>query len=230
MSAVDLAASHPSSEFEESDLYEPPASTLGSRYKRVVRSKSSIAAADRLPNSDLKVVKLEVKPQPAGRSGLLAAQLKGYAGFACNVMLQRCCLKSLSLPLTSCRFASHSDLPVSASSDGAHSRKRADKADIKPSLPTVDEVSSASVESTTSAVQLPLPVSPCSGNTSPLAVPTKRQNRSGWRLAAADNEFVPPHLLTTQTLPSDFVFAEDSRPVSTVMHMPRRALSRPDPN
>lgn len=80
MSAVDLATSLSSAkEFDESDLYEPAASTLGSRYKRVLRSKSSVAAVDRHPNSDLKVVKLEVKPQPAGRSGLLAAQLKGYA-------------------------------------------------------------------------------------------------------------------------------------------------------
>ena len=85
MSAVDLATSHlspgSSKEFDESDIYEPAASTLGSRYKRVFRSKSSVAAVDRHPNSDLKVVKLEVKPQPAGCSGLLAAQLKGYAIF-----------------------------------------------------------------------------------------------------------------------------------------------------
>lgn len=91
MSAVDLAASHMSSgskEFDESDLYEPAASTLGSRYKRVFRSKSSVAAVDRHPNSDLKVVKLEVKPQPAGRSGLLAAQLKGYAILEHTLLLQ----------------------------------------------------------------------------------------------------------------------------------------------
>lgn len=121
--------------------------------------------------------------------------------------------------LAFCRSASHSNLPLSASSNSVHSRKRADKAEVRPSLPTVNEVSSASLESTTSAVQLPLPASPCSGNTSPLAVPTKRQNRSQWSLAAADDEFVPPHLLSTQTLPSDFVFAEDSRPVSAVLHM-----------
>ena len=88
MAAVDLAAaSHNSGElpvsgeWDESDLYEPAASTLGSRYKRVVRSKSFTPAVDRHPNSELKVVKLEVKPQPTGRSGLLAAQLKGYADF-----------------------------------------------------------------------------------------------------------------------------------------------------
>ena len=81
MSAIDLAASHPSSEFEENDLYEPAACTLGSRYKRVVRSKSSVVSVGKHPNADLKVVKLEVKPQAAGRSGLLAAQLKGYASF-----------------------------------------------------------------------------------------------------------------------------------------------------
>ena len=92
--SADLAASHPSSEFEESDLYEPAASTLGSRYKRVVRSKSCIAAGDWHPNTDLKVVKKEVKPQPPGRSGLLAAQLKGYAVLACTALLQRCCPKS----------------------------------------------------------------------------------------------------------------------------------------
>lgn len=74
MSAVDLAAS----EWDESDLYEPAASTLGSRYKRIIRSRSSTPLVSAHPSSDLTVNKLEVKPQPAGRSGLLAAQLKGY--------------------------------------------------------------------------------------------------------------------------------------------------------
>lgn len=116
------------------------------------------------------------------------------------------------------RSRAQSNLPVSASSNCAHSRNKVEKAsNLKSSLATVDEVSSASVESTTSAVQLPLPVSPSSGNTSPLAVPTKRQNRNNWSLAAADEQFVPPHLLTAQTLPSDFVFAEESRPVSAVI-------------
>ena len=94
MAAVDLAANYPSSEFEESDLCEPAASTLGSRHKLVVRSRSSVAAVERQPDPDLKVVKLEVKPKPAGRSGLLAAQLKGYAGLACTALLQRHCPKS----------------------------------------------------------------------------------------------------------------------------------------
>lgn len=134
-----------------------------------------------------------------------------------NVQLQRCCV-GICRRFRSCRSLAQSNLPVSANSDYTHSRKRVDKAsNVKSSLATVDEVSSASVESTTSAVQLPLPVSPCSGNTSPLAVPTKRQNRNKWSLAAADDEFVPPHLLTAQTLPSDFVFAEESRPVSPKM-------------
>ncbi|KAL3134161.1 hypothetical protein ABBQ32_008576 [Trebouxia sp. C0010 RCD-2024] len=79
MSAVDLASSHLSSgEWDESDLYEPAASTLGSRYKRIVRSRSAVPAISANPSSDLNVNKLEVKAQPVGRSGLLAAQLKGY--------------------------------------------------------------------------------------------------------------------------------------------------------
>ncbi|KAL3143700.1 hypothetical protein ABBQ38_002494 [Trebouxia sp. C0009 RCD-2024] len=198
MSAVDLATSHLSSgEWDESDLYEPAASTLGSRYRRIVRSRSAIPAISANPSSDLNVNKLEVKAQPVGRSGLLAAQLKGSRA--------------------------QSNLPVSASSNCAHSRNKVEKAsNLKSSLATVDEVSSASVESTTSAVQLPLPVSPSSGNTSPLAVPTKRQNRNNWSLAAADEQFVPPHLLTAQTLPSDFVFAEESRPGSVLEGVGRK--------
>ena len=77
MSAVDLASSHLSGDWDEGDLYEPAAATLGSRYKRIIRSKSSLPALDKQLSTDLKVVKLDVKPQPAGRSGLLAAQLKG---------------------------------------------------------------------------------------------------------------------------------------------------------
>jgi len=78
MSAVDLVSSRLSpGELEEADLYEPALSMAGSRYKRVVRSKSSVSAID--SSSVLKVVKLEVRAPAAGRSGLLAAQLKGYA-------------------------------------------------------------------------------------------------------------------------------------------------------
>lgn len=105
MSAIDLAVTCPSSEFEESDLYEPAASTLGSRYKRVVRSKSSIASVEKHPNADLKVAKLEVKPQPAGRSGLLAAQLKGYAGFRCTELRRRYCSKTAACDLSQICFA-----------------------------------------------------------------------------------------------------------------------------
>ena len=79
MSATDLASSYLSNEWADADLYEPAASTLGSRYKRVARSKSSVSAVDSHSSSTLKVVKLEVKAPTAGRSGLLAAQLKGYA-------------------------------------------------------------------------------------------------------------------------------------------------------
>ncbi len=79
MSATDLASSYLSNEWADADLYEPAASTLGSRYKRVARSKSSVSAIDSQSSSTLKVVKLEVKAPTAGRSGLLAAQLKGYA-------------------------------------------------------------------------------------------------------------------------------------------------------
>ena len=79
MSATDLASSYLSNDGADADLYEPAASTLGSRYKRVARSKSSVSAFDSHSSSTLKVVKLEVKAPTAGRSGLLAAQLKGYA-------------------------------------------------------------------------------------------------------------------------------------------------------
>lgn len=79
MSATDLASSYLSNEWADADLYEPAASTLGSRYKRVARSKSSVSAVDSHSSSTLKVVKLEVKAPTARRSGLLAAQLKGYA-------------------------------------------------------------------------------------------------------------------------------------------------------
>jgi len=80
MSATDLASSHFSSEWADTDSYEPAASTFGSKYKRLARSKSSVSAVDSHSSSTLKVVKLEVKAPTAGRSGLLAAQLKGYAG------------------------------------------------------------------------------------------------------------------------------------------------------
>ena len=79
MSATDLASGHLSSEWADADLYEPAASTLGSRYKRVARNKSSVSVVDSHSSSTLKVHKLEVKAPTAGRSGLLAAQLKGYA-------------------------------------------------------------------------------------------------------------------------------------------------------
>ena len=79
MAAVDLASSHLSEELAEGDSYEPAASTLGSRYKRATRSRNTLPTNDD-SSSDFKVVKLEVKAhsRPTGRSGLLAAQLKGY--------------------------------------------------------------------------------------------------------------------------------------------------------
>ena len=96
MSATDLASSYLSNDGADADLYEPAASTLGSRYKRVARSKSSVSAFDSHSSSTLKVVKLEVKAPTAGRSGLLAAQLKGYA----------CQLRSASTSVAVAAFAS----------------------------------------------------------------------------------------------------------------------------
>ena len=55
------------------------ASMDGSRCMQVARSKSSVCAIDSQTRSTLEMVKLEVKAPSAGRSGLLAAQLKGYA-------------------------------------------------------------------------------------------------------------------------------------------------------
>ncbi|KAL0018745.1 hypothetical protein WJX79_007350 [Trebouxia sp. C0005] len=145
------------------------------------------------------VVKLEVKAPTAGRSGLLAAQLKGS-------------------PSPSSPF------PLSASIDSPSSRKRNGKPDSpKATLATVDELSSASVESATSNARLPVPVSPSSGNTSPLAVPAKRQNTHSWgNRPAAEDEFVPPHLMSARTLPSDFVYAEDARPGSVLEGIGRK--------
>lgn len=199
MSATDLASSYLSNDGAHADLYEPAASTLGSRYKRVARSKSSVSAFDSHSSSTLKVVKLEVKAPTAGRSGLLAAQLKGSPSPS-----------SLS--------------PLSASIDSPSSRKRNGKLDTpKATLATVDELSSASVESATSNARLPVPVSPSSGNTSPLAVPAKRQNTNTWNIGpATEDGFVPPHLMSAQTLPSDFVYAEDARPGSVLEGVGRK--------
>ncbi|KAL0039670.1 hypothetical protein WJX77_004829 [Trebouxia sp. C0004] len=198
MSATDLASSHLLSEWADTDLYEPGASSFGSRYKRIARSKSSVSAAASRSGSTLKVVKLEVKAPTAGRSGLLAAQLKGSP--------------SPSSPSS-----------LSASIESS-SRKRNVKLDSpKATLATVDELSSASVESATSNARLPVPVSPSSGNTSPLAVPAKRQNTNSWGIRpATEDEFVPPHLMSAQTLPSDFVYAEDARPGSVLEGIGRK--------
>lgn len=199
MSAFDLASSPSEGEWDEAELFQPAASTLGSRYKRVVRSKSSVSANHSRGSSTLTVVKLEVKAPDANRSGLLAAQLKGS-------------------PVPS------SPASQSAGLDSPSNKKRSGKLDSpKATLATVDELSSASVESATSNARLPLPVSPSSGNTSPLAVPTKRQNRNTWGNRPADeDEFVPPHLMSAQTLPSDFVYAEDARPGSVLEGIGRK--------
>ena len=98
--------------------------------------------------------------------------------------------------------------------EGAVSSKRKNKAETTRSLQTVDEVSSASLESTNSIAQLPVLASPSSGVTSPLAVPTKRQHTNNWA-GLGDDEFVPPHILAAQTLPSNFMYAEDARPVGS---------------
>ena len=89
MSAVDLASSHLSGDMTEGDWYEAAASTLGSRYKRITRSKVTLPTNGE-SSSDFKVVKLEVKAhsRPAGRSGLLATQLKGYDPLARTILAQ----------------------------------------------------------------------------------------------------------------------------------------------
>ena len=228
MSAFDLASSPSEGEWDEAELFQPAASTLGSRYKRVVRSKSSVSANNSRGSSTLSVVKLEVKAPHANRSGLLAAQLKGYA----LLSTFETCHPDSHFVMTSSRGLCRSPVPSSPASqsagiDSPSNKKRNGKLDSpKATLATVDELSSASVESATSNARLPLPVSPSSGNTSPLAVPTKRQNRSTWGIRPADeDEFVPPHLMSAQTLPSDFVYAEDARPVSTSYVVPSALFS-----
>lgn len=233
MSAFDLASSPSEGEWDEAELFQPAASTLGSRYKRIVRSKSSVSATNSRGSSTLSVVKLEVKAPEANRSGLLAAQLKGYA---LVTAFETCHLGSHPV-VTACCVLRRSPLPsspasLSAGTDSSSNKKRNGKLDSpKATLATVDELSSASVESATSNARLPLPVSPSSGNTSPLAVPTKRQNTSKWGIRPADEEeFVPPHLMSAQTLPSDFVYAEDARPVSTSYVVPPAVFSKSSSN
>ena len=79
MSASDFATSRLSGDGDEVGLYDAAASLVGSGYTRLARSKSSVYAIDSPTRPTLELVKLEVKGPPAGRSGLLAAQLKGYA-------------------------------------------------------------------------------------------------------------------------------------------------------
>lgn len=135
MSATDLASSHLSSECADSDLYQPGASTFGSRYKRLARSKSSVSAVDSHSSSTLKVVKLEVKAPTAGRSGLLAAQLKGYACrlLSANLAVAFVALASPKLPsaghlhrqvLSHCQLASTPLLAESAMENQIVQRQR----------------------------------------------------------------------------------------------------------
>ena len=127
---------------------------------------------------------------------------------------------SILLPDMGLPFCRTSSVPKRSTESLLTSKKRSSAENLKPPvLPAVDETScdtEASLCSSSSVAQLPPAASPTSANTSPVAVPPKRQHTSQWETTAIDQpDFVPPHLLSAQTMPTDFVYALGSRPVCT---------------
>lgn len=126
-------------------------------------------------------------------------------------MYQQLCVHRAETPET----------PSASCSDDFHtSKKRSNTAQSsRSSLPPVHEVQDTEIsgDSTSSQAQLAPLLSPSSTNTSPVAVPPKRQNTNKWSADTTNQAtFVPPHLLSAQTLPSDFVFAEGTCPVGAL--------------
>ena len=211
MSAYDLGASQASPGLGPTGVSLSTSVTGSAAYCRPLTRSTSSASTVSQGSTDLQLGKLDVKQLKTQRSGqsLLASELKRSATRALLVVTFTCsnsakCRLS-NLPVLSAGLFQF--LPkVRKASSVARSGPAQRSSALQPSLLLTRHLVT---------LKLQPAASPTSANTSPMAVPPKRQHTGPWETAVVDQpDFVPPHLLSAQTMPSDFVYALGSRPVS----------------